>query len=69
MRWEAYRAEREAGVRIKPKAIPGIIANVESTISDLKEQVKILRHLRKHLEKTATSPEGVRRNRRKGRGQ
>ena len=63
-RWKAYRAECEAGAKItKPEAIPRIVAGVNETIRDLKEQIEILRHLRKHLEKTVTSPEGVRRNR------
>ena len=70
VRWKAYLAECEAGARItKPEAISQIVADVNDTIRDLKEQVEILRHLRKHLEKTVTSPEGVRRNQEKGRGQ
>ncbi len=60
-RWKAYRAECEAGVKItKPEAIPGIVAGVDDTIRDLKERVEILRHLRKHLEKTIGNHEGVR---------
>ncbi len=52
-RWEKYRAEVEAGVGIKkPEAIPDILCSVDRTIGDLKEQVKILGHLRKHLENT-----------------
>ena len=52
-RWEKYRAEVEAGVNIKkPEAIPDILCSVDKTIGDLEEQVKILRHLRKHLENT-----------------
>jgi phage-related protein len=35
--------------------------------AQLKEQVKILRHLRKHLERTVTKPEGVPGTGRKGR--
>jgi hypothetical protein len=63
--WETYRAECEAGVKItKPEAIPRIVASVNETIGDLKEQIEILRHLRKHIERTVTSPNGVRRNRR-----
>ena len=61
MRWKAYRAECEAGVKItKPEAIPRIVASVNETIRELKEQIEILRHLRKHLEKTVTNPKGVR---------
>ena len=45
----------------KPEAIPRIVASVDDTIRDLKEQIEILRHLRKHLEKTVTIPKGVRR--------
>jgi hypothetical protein len=67
-RWRKYRAEVEAGVGIKkPEAIPRIVAGVDETIRDLKEQVKILRHLRKHLERTVTRPEGVLGTGRKGR--
>jgi hypothetical protein len=67
VRWKAYRAERDARAKTtKPEAIPQIVADVNDTICDLKEQVKILRHLRKHLEKTVT-PKDVHRNRRKGR--
>jgi hypothetical protein len=59
---EKYRAECEAGVKItKPKAIPRIVASVNDKLRGLKEEITILRHLRKHLEKTVT------RNRRKGR--
>ena len=68
--WKKYRAECEAGVKItKPEAIPRIVASVDETIRELKEQIETLRHLRKHLEKTVTNPEGVRRKRRKGRKQ
>ncbi len=67
-RWRKYRAEVEAGVKItKPEAIPRIVAGVDETIRDLKEQVQILRHLRKHLEKTVTKPEGILKTGRKGR--
>jgi hypothetical protein len=67
-RWRKYRAEVEAGVGIKkPEAIPQIVASVDGTIRDLKEQVQILRHLRKHLEKTVTKPKGVVKTGRKGR--
>ncbi len=52
-RWEEYRADVEAGVGIKKQdAIPSIVSGVNQTISDLKEQIKILGHLRKHLENT-----------------
>jgi hypothetical protein len=51
VRWETYRAEVEAGVKIKkPEAIPRIVASVNQTISDFKEELEILDHLRKHLE-------------------
>jgi hypothetical protein len=67
VRQEAYRAECAAGVKItKPEVIPRIVASVDDTIREIKEQVEILRHLRKHLEKTVASPKGVRWNRRKG---
>jgi len=53
VRWEAYRTEVEAGVGIKkPEAIPRIVASVNDTISELKDEIEILGHLRKHLEKT-----------------
>jgi hypothetical protein len=53
VRWEAYRAEVEAGVKIKkPEAIPRIVVSVNQTISDIKEEIEILDHLQKHLEKT-----------------
>jgi len=52
-RWTEYRAEVEAGVGItKPEVIPRIVGDVDERISELKEQIKILNHLRKHLEKT-----------------
>jgi hypothetical protein len=52
-RWEEYRAEVEAGVKIKKlEAIPRIVASVNETISDLEEELEILDHLRKHLENT-----------------
>ena len=55
-RWEAYRAEVEAGVRIKKAdAIPDIVCDVNKTISELKEQIEILHHLQKHLENTPRS--------------
>ena len=51
--WKTYRAECEAGVKItKPEAIPRIVAGVDGTIGEIKERIEILRHLRKHLEKT-----------------
>jgi hypothetical protein len=62
-RWETYRAECEAGVKItKPEAIPRIVASVNDTIGELKERIEIFRHLRMHLERTVGSPK----NRRKG---
>ena len=39
----------------KPEAIPRIVASVNETISELKEQIEILAHLRKHLEQTVRS--------------
>ena len=51
--WEEYRAKVEAGVNIKkPEAIPRIVASVNTTISELEDEIEILAHLRKHLEKT-----------------
>jgi len=51
--WQAYRSEVESGVNIKkPEAIPRIVASVDTTISELKDEIEILGHLRKHLEKT-----------------
>jgi len=48
---EAYRADCEAGVRItKPEAIPGIVRQVDETIRELRNEIAILLHLRKHLE-------------------
>jgi len=53
VRWKEYRAECEAGVKIKkPEAIPRILASVDESIRESKEQIETLRHLRKHLEKT-----------------
>lgn len=58
-RWEAYRAEVEAGVKItKPKAIPGIVNSVNQAITDLKEQIVILHHLQKHLKNTLPKGSG-----------
>ena len=55
---EYYRAEVEAGVGIKkPEAIPEIVARVDTTISELKDEIEILSHLRKHLEKTVRNDE------------
>jgi hypothetical protein len=55
-RWEKYRAEVEAGVKIKkPEAIPRIVTSVDDTIRDLKEQITILNHLGKHLKKTVVT--------------
>jgi hypothetical protein len=57
---EAYRADCEAGVKItKPEAIPGIVRRVDATISELREEIVTLHHLRKHLEKTITGEAGV----------
>ena len=36
----------------KPEAIPRIVASVNETINELKDEIEILGHLRKHLEKT-----------------
>ena len=45
--------ECEAGVGIKkPEAIPRLVASVNETISELRERIEILDHLRRHLEKT-----------------
>jgi len=56
--WEKYRADVEAGVGIKkPEAIPRIVADVNETISEMRERIEILAHLRKHLEKTVRSDE------------
>ena len=61
-RWEEYRVDCEAGVKItKPEAIPRIVASVNDNIRDRKEQIEILHHLRKHLEKTVGSPKNRRR--------
>jgi hypothetical protein len=66
-RQKAYRAECEAGLNIKkPEVIPRLVAGTVDAIRDLKEEIEILRHLRKHLERTLASAGGVRRNRRKG---
>ena len=57
-RQEAYRAECEAGVNIKkPEVIARLVAGTVDAVRDLKEEIKILRHLRKHLERTLA--EGV----------
>jgi hypothetical protein len=59
-RQEAYRAEVEAGAGSrKPETIPGLVAVVDETIRDLKEEIEILRHLRTHLERTLTSGGGT----------
>ena len=51
--WEKYRSEVEVGVGIKkPEAIPGIVASVDTNISELRERIELLAHLRKHLEQT-----------------
>jgi hypothetical protein len=51
--YKKYRAEVEAGVGIKKQeAIPEIVARVNDTISEMKDEIEILSHLRKHLEKT-----------------
>jgi hypothetical protein len=39
----------------RPEAIPGIVARTDETIHDLKEEIVVLRHLRKHLEKTVAA--------------
>jgi hypothetical protein len=66
VRWENYRTECEAGVKItKREAIPRIVASVNDTIRELKEQGKILAHLRKHLEKTVKIPHTRRKGRKK----
>ena len=66
--WRKYRAEVEAGVEIKkPEAIPRIVASVDETIRELKEQIETLRHLRKHLEKTVGNDGGIVKTGRKGR--
>ena len=56
VRWRKYRAECKTRKKItKPEAIPKIVADVDTTFRDLKEQIETLRHLRKHLEKTVTT--------------
>jgi hypothetical protein len=37
---------------IKPGAIPSIVQQVDKTIGELREEVAVLHHLRKHLERT-----------------
>ena len=55
---EHYRSEVEAGVGIKkPEAIPEIVARVNETIRELKDEIEILSHLRKHIEKTVRGNE------------
>lgn len=50
---EAYRADCEAGVGIiKPDAIPSIVRQVDKTIGELREEIAILLHLRRHLKDT-----------------
>lgn len=50
-----YRADCEAGVGIiKRDAIPSIVRQVDKTIGELREEIAILHHLRKHLENTIT---------------
>ena len=67
-RWRKYRAEVEAGVGIKkPEAIPSIVASVDETLRELKEETATLRHLRKHLGKTVGNGGGVVKAGRKGR--
>ena len=41
----------------KPEAIPEIVARVNETIRELKDEIETLDHLRKHLEKTVRSDE------------
>ena len=58
--WEAYRADVQAGVGIKkPEAIPRIVASVNETISDFRERIEILGHLRTHLERTVQPSDSV----------
>ena len=53
LRWEEYRADCEAGVGIKkPEVIPRLVASTNETISELRERIEILDHLRGHLERT-----------------
>jgi len=50
---ENYRVQCEAGVKIrKPEAIPGIVRHVDERIEELREEVAILLHLRRHLDNT-----------------
>ena len=50
---ETYRAECQAGVGIKrPEVIPGLVASVNDKISELRERIENLGHLRKHLQNT-----------------
>jgi hypothetical protein len=52
-RWKTHRAEVAAGVKItKRRAIPVILSDVDRTISGLREEIEILHHLRRHVEKT-----------------
>ena len=39
----------------KPEVIPRIVASTNETISELKDEIEILDHLRRHLEKTVRS--------------
>jgi hypothetical protein len=36
----------------KPEAIPGIVRHVDERIEELREEVAILLHLRRHLDNT-----------------
>jgi len=58
--WKIYRADVQAGVNIKkPEAIPRIVSSVDNTISELRERIEILGHLRQHLQNTvAQGPTG-----------
>jgi hypothetical protein len=50
---EHYRSDVEAGVGIKkPEVIPEIVARLNDSIRESKDEIEILNHLRKHLEKT-----------------
>ena len=52
--------EVEAGWRSRgPRSIPRLVAGTVKTDHDLKEEIEVLRHLRKHLERTLTNTKGV----------
>lgn len=49
---ETYLAECQAGVGIKkPEAIPRLVASISESIKDSEEEIEILGHLRKHVER------------------